>query len=478
METKDENGESVNYDYASSETSNHPKPEYVAQAVPVSDSETCDRRTKDDIESEKSTPSNSTLGRCNSLTGVAILNASSKISERQGAALASEVFDHFCHHANTLKSILRSFRYLCEILRLKPTEFPCFYPKLKSKLRTWKAQALWAKFDKRASHKCYNRGKACAGQRVLVIGAGPCGLRTAIEAQFLGAKVVVLEKRDRFSRNNVLHLWPFNIHDLRGLGAKKFYGKFCAGAIDHISIRQLQCILLKVALLLGVEVYENVGFERLVEPDDIETGWRAICDPPEHQVSKQYEFDVLIGADGKRNTLTGFKRKEFRGKLAIAITANFINRHTEAENQVEEISGVAFIFNQKFFNDLNEAKGISLENIVYYRDETHYFVMTAKKQSLLNKGVIMSNETDTAKLLSHENIDTERLFEYAREAADFATNEQLPHLDFAVNHYGKPDVAMFDFTSMFQVSLKLSHIYEFALLWHFADTLLKLCYKI
>ena len=66
--------------------------------------------------------------------------------------------------------------------------------------------------------------------------------------------MVVVEKRDRFSRNNVLHLWPYNIHDLRGLGAKKFYGKFCAGAIDHISIRQLQCMLLKVALLLGVEV--------------------------------------------------------------------------------------------------------------------------------------------------------------------------------------------------------------------------------
>lgn len=39
--------------------------------------------------------------------------------------------------------------------------------------------------------------------------------------------------------------------------------------------------------------------------------------------------------------------------------------------------------------------------------------------------------------------------EYAREAADFSTSYQLPHLDFAVNHYGKPDVAMFDFTSMF-----------------------------
>ena len=103
----------------------------------------------------------------------------------------------------------------------------------------------------------------------------------------------------------------------------------------------------------------------------------------------QYEFDVLIGADGKRNTLEGFKRKEFRGRLAIAITANFVNRKTEAEARVQEISGVAFIFNQKFFRELNAATGIDLENIVYYKDETHYFVMTAKKHSLLNKGVII-----------------------------------------------------------------------------------------
>ena len=85
----------------------------------------------------------------------------------------------------------------------------------------------------------------------------------------------------------------------------------------------------------------------------------------------------------------GFKRKEFRGRLAIAITANLVNRKSEAEARVEEISGVAFIFNQKFFRDLNAATGIDLENIVYYKDETHYFVMTAKKQSLLNKKVII-----------------------------------------------------------------------------------------
>lgn len=119
-----------------------------------------------------------------------------------------------------------------------------------------------------------------------------------------------------------------------------------------------------------------------------EIGWRAKTTPADHPVS-QYEFDVLIGADGKRNTLDGFKRKEFWGKLAIAITANFINKRTEAEARVEEISGVAFIFNQKFFKELYQETGIDLENIVYYKDDTHYFVMTAKKHSLIDKGVIL-----------------------------------------------------------------------------------------
>lgn len=66
----------------------------------------------------------------------------------------------------------------------------------------------------------------------------------------------------------MLHLWPYTIVDLKNLGAKKFYGKFCAGSIDHISIRKLQCILLKVALLVGVQVHFNVSFEELMEPTE------------------------------------------------------------------------------------------------------------------------------------------------------------------------------------------------------------------
>ncbi|XP_047195830.1 protein-methionine sulfoxide oxidase mical3a isoform X4 [Hippoglossus stenolepis] len=368
-----------------------------------------------------------------------------------GVNLSHVLFDKFTQ-GSTFKGTLKAFQDLCEHLEVRPTESKIFYHKLKSKLNYWKAKALWAKLDKRASQKEYKKGRACANSKCIIIGAGPCGLRTAIELAFLGAKVVLLEKRDAFSRNNVLHLWPFTIQDLRGLGAKKFHGKFCAGAIDHISIRQLQLMLLKVALLLGIEIHVNVEFRGLIEPpEDQETeriGWRAEVHPKTHPVS-ELEFDVIIGADGRRNTLPGFRRKEFRGKLAIAITANFINRNTSAEAKVEEISGVAFIFNQKFFQDLREATGVDLENIVYYKDDTHYFVMTAKKLSLLEKGVILHDYADTEMLLSRANVDQVALLSYAREAADFSTNHQLPTLDFAINHYGQPDVAMFDFTCMY-----------------------------
>src|SRR5690606_14034281 len=40
-------------------------------------------------------------------------------------------------------------------------------------------------------------------------------------------------------------------------------------------------------------------------------------------------FDVIIGCDGRRNTFSRyFPRNNRRGKLAIGLTANFVNRRT------------------------------------------------------------------------------------------------------------------------------------------------------
>lgn len=65
------------------------------------------------------------------------------------------------------------------------------------------------------------------------------------------------------------------------------------------------------------------------------------------------------------------------------------------------------------------------------------------------KNCFLQDLADTEKLLAPDNVDREALQQYAIEAANFSTNYQMPDLEFAVNHYGQPDIAMFDFTSMY-----------------------------
>jgi len=59
------------------------------------------------------------------------------------------------------------------------------------------------------------------------------------------------------------------------------------------------------------------------------------------------------------------------------------------------------------------------------------------------------DDDDPQRLLLKENVNQSALLSYAHEAAGIATRHQLPNMEFAHNHYGQPDVAMFDFTSMF-----------------------------
>ncbi|XP_006840001.1 PREDICTED: protein-methionine sulfoxide oxidase MICAL1 isoform X2 [Chrysochloris asiatica] len=300
---------------------------------------------------------------------------------------AHAYFESFLQ-AQLCHDVLSSFQGLCETLGVEAGGGLTQYHKIKAQLNYWSAKSLWAKLDKRASQSAYQQGQACINTKCLVVGAGPCGLRAAVELALLGARVVLVEKRTKFSRHNVLHLWPFTIHDLRALGAKKFYGRFCTGTLDHISIRQLQLLLLKVALLLGVEIHWGVTFSGLQPPPQKGIGWRAQLQPSSPAQLANYEFDVLISAAGGKFVPAGFTIREMRGKLAIGITVNFVNGRTVEETQVPEISGVARIYNQSFFQSLLKATGIDLENIVYYKDDTHYFVMTAKKQCLLRLGVL------------------------------------------------------------------------------------------
>jgi len=139
-------------------------------------------------------------------------------------------------------------------------------------------------------------------------------------------------------------------------------------------------------------------------------------------------------------------------KLAIAITCNFVNEASKEEAFVNEISGIQKQYHQQFFVKLEEAHGIKLENIIYYKDSTHYFVMTATKDSLLLKGVLKENFEDRNLLLSPRNVDRDNLAIYAKEACQFSTgyySRRLPHTTFASNFRGDPDLSIFDFTNLY-----------------------------
>ena len=66
-------------------------------------------------------------------------------------------------------------------------------------------------------------------------------------------------------------------------------------------------------MVLGVEFHTGVCFKHLVEPTDESNGWRVAFEPDNHVLSKE-TFDIVIGADGKKNVLPGFPQIELRGR--------------------------------------------------------------------------------------------------------------------------------------------------------------------
>ena len=120
--------------------------------------------------------------------------------------------------ATDLESAREAFERSCTEVDLTPYgSINEFYRKYKIALKEHvphRYRDIWKILDKKASQKPYQGGVA-EGQNVLVIGAGPCGLRTAVETQLLGANTVIIERRNAFTR----HSGPENLK--KGQQAKK-----------------------------------------------------------------------------------------------------------------------------------------------------------------------------------------------------------------------------------------------------------------
>ena len=299
---------------------------------------------------------------------------------------------------------------------------------------------------KAASREYMDKDKAngvAAGKHMVVLGAGPCGLRLALELQLLGAETTVVEKRSHMTRNNVLKLHEGFMVDLKRLGAKQLFQKLGHGGINHVSISTLQIILLKICLLLGVEVRAEETFMSLQEPME-DRGWLVVTEKEQKRV--EVDCDMVLCATGSKVPLERFTMRQPETKMSIAITANWRVTGSKEEKLVKEIPGISWQNDQDFFNMMETQHSINLENLVHFKDQTNYFVMTAKKDSLLARGVIVKDR-EREGLLSKDNIDRAALVQYAMDAARFSTQHFSSPLPCTLEDL-EDDLSIFDFSNL------------------------------
>lgn len=321
------------------------------------------------------------------------------------------------------------------------------------------ARVLWERLDARRSAPDYH-GQPLARQPAVVVGAGPVGMRCALELRLLGADVVVLERRCGFDRINRLHLWPWCGEDLKGWGAKVLEPPELSFGSDpdflHIGIAELQMLLFKACLLLGVQVFFSTEYVKS-EPADELGVWEVVtkhCDPGTSPPgpsapSRLQGVSILVGADGPRGSVAAAHSLELvqnsglRREAALGIVANYSNRQSVAEKRMRSFS-LARQFYEQLFKDCEQQTGVALENIVcYIGPQTHYFVMTPTRKSLQQTGVLGAEAQEGGSLAS---LDEAALGQIAREVCAFPwkpTQGPLPE-ETLESPVGPP--SLFDFS--------------------------------
>lgn len=338
----------------------------------------------------------------------------------------------------------------------------------------WKAKQLWEKLDRRCSRPEY-ADAPCGNNRLsslcaIVTGAGPCGLRAAIEMRLLGAQVVVVERRTDFSRINQLHLWSWCGEDVKALGARCLEppGLDFGANPDklHVGISELQLLLLKTALLLGVEVYLGAEFRGYAWAGGwcVQLGNTTPDTPSPRAPDTIAGVGVLLGADGLGSGSVGkavgveaVEAGSLRAEDAIGLVVNFAPLEGAAERSLRSFA-MAKQFFGPLFKDLSQQTGADLENIVYTKSKlSHYFVMTPTRKCLIKAGVVCDEAYKP--MLARENVDMDALDKFARQIIGFRFKANEPSLveaakDAGVDklEYADRGPQLFDFSKLRRAS--------------------------
>ncbi|KAI8822657.1 uncharacterized protein EV422DRAFT_566332 [Fimicolochytrium jonesii] len=402
----------------------------------------------------------------------------------------------------------------------------------------YRQKGLFTAIDGKLAATATLREESSPTGRILISGAGPCGLRSAVECALQGYHVTVLELRSQFSRHNIIKTWKTIIQDLTSLGLSQYMPAFQPHGHLHLETKQIQLVLLKTALLLGVRVQYDQGLCGLIEPIsgvDAPTAWTgwslpaaeakaivksknnavavdstgnesadanekeemseedtpaelafrhseanldgaekrskvdfverassqdgvitraaAVHTIPSHAV--KHEFDALLVAEGESSRLLrnlGFDRKYVRFAEAIGMVVNleFSPQATDAKSKsrAPELQLPEFVGSRAQAEWRTgplgklEKLGVGIENMEYMRGlKTHFLVITVKRASLHEAGVLRNNEGTVHDVLSPTNVDITQLRSFARHTA--SSVGVPPDAPFCAQH----GVQLFDFSA-------------------------------
>jgi len=316
------------------------------------------------------------------------------------------------------------------------------YEKLQAVVKdggNWKWPRMWQRFDEiERRGEAFREGEACnfkqpnknpnvTAQKVLVVGGGPIGVRMAIELVMGGHLVTLVEKRRELrnedgslkslgftNRINRPHMWPFVRNDLLKLNGKDLlsttaaYPVFTEPDTSSIGIDELQLLLLKNALMLGVEIRLGVGYVNSsikLEDDTCKPSWNCELSYDKVAAAKYgvsegislEEFDCLVACDGPRSTVREKQQKYFgnveKRKFmdCVGIVANVLKvprkrlKELGFEHGQEpgDMNRTKMVF-KEFFGKIQAEADADIENLIYYKASTHnYTILVPKKADLV-----------------------------------------------------------------------------------------------
>lgn len=276
-----------------------------------------------------------------------------------------------------------------------------------------------------------NKNPEILSQKCLVVGGGPIGMRMAIELRLGGHEVIMIEKRREIrdaageltslgftNRINRPHMWAYVRNDLERFNGKDFmsrqacYPVFTEPETSSIGIDELQVLLLKNVLMLGVDVRLGVGYDNAeiaINPKSCRPQWKCKLSV-DAMAAKAYglkegvieeTYDCLMGCDGPRSTVRDTQEKQFgtieKRKFmdAIGIVCNVrkLERKRLKElnyphgQEPNDMNRTKMVFGDFFAKLMSEADA-ELEGFIYYKASFHnYIIVTPKRTNLIKHGL-------------------------------------------------------------------------------------------